>query len=83
MLKIGGIKYKIVLKDTENSCGQLNQRDNEIIINSTLSPEQKQITLLHEIIHAVNGELNEVVVDSLAQQLHQVLTENKLWEAIK
>ena len=49
---------------------------NIIKISSELKYTQYVETLVHEIIHFCNGELEERVVDGLAQQLTQVLLDN-------
>lgn len=79
-IKIGGHDIKIVFIDVldEETQGIFDSCKNTIFIDEKLSDSQKQVTLIHEIIHACNGELDEVILDSLAQQLYQVLAENDL-----
>lgn len=82
-LKIGGHIWKIdyvgksSLSD-DSPCGHIDRETGIITINKHLTNSCKQVTLLHEIIHAINFELNEELTDSLAEQLYQVLKDNKL-----
>lgn len=82
-LKIGGHQFRVELVegnnlDEDNTCGKCDKNKNTILISKSLSQSQKEVTLFHEIIHAVNGELEEEIVDSLAEQLYQVLSANNL-----
>lgn len=91
-LKIGAITYTIVEVDTRkyqdlgepNSMGKCDRASDTIYIDEDLTYAQKEITLLHEILHAINGEIEEAVVDGLAFGLHCVLAENDLqWGTIR
>ena len=66
-LKIGGHSYKIELvKEGElakNDCGSLSRENNKIYIDTKLSDSNRTVTLIHEILHAVNNELSESFVD--------------------
>ena len=58
IIDILGIKYKTkevecVSKD-ELRKGQINFLTNEILIDKTMSEQNKHITLMHEIIHGIN-----------------------------
>jgi len=85
-IKIGGHEFKIVFKkaslvDEGNAdSGSLDTDSNTIEINEKLTQSQKEVTLLHEIFHAMNTELNEVMVESLSQQLYQVFMDNKMFK---
>ena len=74
-VKIGGIKYKIVLRKMEDS-GEIDRSTNTISIDKEMAYEQQMVTLLHEMIHALNGELDEKTVDGLAVGLHQIIMDN-------
>lgn len=37
----------------------------------------KGVVLLHEILHAINGEMDHEIVEMLSQSLWQVLEQNK------
>lgn len=83
-LKIGGHVYKVEIVDDSSlcdndTCGKLDRSTNTISISKTLSDSSKSVTLLHEAIHAMNGELSEEVIDSLSEQLYQLLKDNQLY----
>lgn len=80
-IKIGGLNYKVSLVDPEiidNSMGSFNPALGEIQIRNDIRQEQKEATLLHEILHAINNEMEEKEVEALAQALYQVLSDNNL-----
>ena len=82
-LKIGGHIYKIVLEKGNNKLevrnyGKTMRDKNEIVLDSSLPKNQMVVTLFHEILHALNSQLNETLVDSLGEQLYQVFSDNKL-----
>jgi hypothetical protein len=77
-IKIGGVFYRVTLNSHERT-SFLDREDDELNINPRLSSQQMEIALLHEIIHGINlGITDEVLVEGLAQGLHQVLIDNKL-----
>ena len=82
-MKIGAHKYKIIyVKDHPlfemDKVGYLDRPNGKIYISEGMIETERQVALLHEILHVLNGELAEDVVDPLAQQLLQVLIDNKL-----
>ena len=80
-LKVGGIYYNILMvdaSDIEARFAELDYQTNTIKIIRTLSQEQKEEALLHEIIHTLNSKMIETSVEFLAQGLYQVFTDNKL-----
>lgn len=81
-LKIGGHIYKIIWKDDWGDNNDLGKTDfvrEEIWLNKLLmSQTAKESTLIHEILHAINTTLNHELLDSLAEQLYQVLADNRL-----
>lgn len=82
-LKIGGHKIKITLCDLPDGInGEFSTVLNEIKIDSKLPDSQRAVTLLHEILHALNSEFDKdiehILLESLSQQIYQVLTDNKL-----
>ena len=83
-LKIGGHTYKVIFEPDEaittngHSCGIYNREKGIIAINSNLIQSEQESTFFHEVLHCINSELNEITVESLAQQLYQVLSSNKL-----
>ena len=76
-LKIGGHQFKVIVKEFDD-CGKTKRTTNEMWIASDLTQSQKESTLFHEILHALNNELAHPLLDSLAEQLYQVLSDNKL-----
>lgn len=77
-LRIGGIEYKIILRPMENQCGEYDAVSQTISINSSLKQEIKEETLVHEILHAINNELDEREIEFLAQSIYQVFKGNKI-----
>ena len=82
-LKIGGHTYKVeVTKDKnkidDDSVGCLDRKTGTIYISEDLIQSEREATLLHEILHTLNGELTETFVEGLAQQLYQVLSDNQI-----
>jgi Zn-dependent peptidase ImmA (M78 family) len=82
-LRIGGHTIKVTLCDLPDGIdGEFSTDRNEIRINSKLPKSQRDVSLLHEIMHALNSEfdkdLQHIILESLSQQLYQVLSDNKL-----
>lgn len=79
-LKIGGHRYKILLvdpEDIERDCGHQNRARNVIKIRRDLPQSQLEETLIHEVLHAINGDLKEETVDFLAMAIYALLKDNK------
>lgn len=76
-LKIGGIWYKVDQVATSNS-GMADITKSSISINKDMAQPQKEVTLLHEILHCINIQLKDEPIEFLAQALYQVLKDNKL-----
>ena len=72
------IKFVDRLPEGMNGIGLFRRSENSIYILKELSDTQQLVTFFHEIVHAINGELAEVVVENLGEALGQVLVENKL-----
>lgn len=84
-LKVGGHIYKVILSSDlgENTDGDHDTETNKIRIRKTLPKSQKEVTFFHEVFHALNSEitnlsLGHVVLESLAQQMYQVLKDNNM-----
>lgn len=84
-LKIGGINYEVKIAnewpDHDYDDGEIfNDRKvgNVIYIREDLSDEARMITLIHEILHACNSTMNHEFIDSLSEQIYQVLKDNKM-----
>ncbi len=88
VIDILGIKYTVkevecVSKD-ELRKGQINYLTNEILIDKTMSLQNKEQTLWHEIIHAICEALgiqdicqDESRVQALATALYYTVRKNK------
>jgi hypothetical protein len=78
-LKIGAHTFTVLIRDLgEKQCGQTDLVKQTISIDSELTGTMLVTTLIHEIFHVMNTELEHVLLDSLAQQLTQVLLDNDL-----
>ena len=82
-VKLGTHKYKVKLvKESDffyaDKIGLTDKTKGIIFINKNLIQTEKDSTLWHEILHVINGELSEVIVDSLSQQIVGVLKDNNL-----
>jgi hypothetical protein len=83
-LKIGGHTITVdCSKELEGVNGVASAAKNSIQICSTLPTSQKEATLIHEIFHFLNTTfgsqvMNHALMDSLAEQFYQVLSDNKL-----
>lgn len=81
-LKIGGHMVTVLEKEMDD-CGTFDDEKMTITINSKMPQSRKESTLIHEIMHVFNSTLSESreghsLQDSLAEQLYQVLKDNKL-----
>lgn len=82
-LKIGGHTIKVELKKLDNLCGYYENKKGLIVIDSEMPQTLIESTLIHEIMHVMNSTIGEHTIghslqDSLAEQLYQVLRDNKL-----
>ena len=80
-LKIGAQKYKILFvkgDDIEKDCGECNPATLQIKIRKDMPVSQVEETLLHEIVHAINGGLDETTVDAISCGLYQVFKDNNI-----
>lgn len=89
-LKICGMEYEVRQDcDRELSCagldGEIRYAMQEIVIKSNYGEQYKEEVLLHEIVHGIFGAIgrddlrkDEVLTESFAQVLYQVLKDNKL-----
>jgi Zn-dependent peptidase ImmA (M78 family) len=84
-VKIGAITYKVIVTDgwhgIEGADGEnfsTIKMGNTIYINSTLTQEMKELTFLHEMMHAMNSTISHEFLDSLANQLYQTLKDANL-----
>lgn len=77
-IKIGGLVYKIEYKDLEEEMGKTYYSKQIIEIDNNQTKEQQELTLWHEIWHAKNNQRSEIEVESLAQDVYQIIKDNKL-----
>ncbi len=79
-LKIGAYTFKVILvKEWEGEhLGKCDYDEETISIRASLSQTGKEQTLFHEILHAINSELDHALLESLSQQLYQVLKDNRM-----
>lgn len=84
-LDVLGKKIKVVFRDMteENVCGHYIYSSNLIEINNMLTKETQEITLIHELIHAVffragvlNTKVSEDIEEIICDQVAKVITEN-------
>lgn len=83
ILKVGGHSIKVLLvpKDEASEkdyCGETSYQEDIIRIDSSLSQGWKESSLIHEILHNLNTTMDHEFLDSLAEQLYQVLKDNNL-----
>ena len=82
-LKIGGHVVKIVEVSKEEAiekdyCGETSYQEDIIRLDSSMSQTWKESSLIHEILHNLNTTMNHEFLDSLAEQIYQVLKDNNL-----
>jgi len=82
-LKVGGNYYTIKLVDREDisnerDSGECNAAKLSIKIGEDMPQGAKEVTLIHEILHALNITLDEKDIEFLAQGIYQVLKDNNL-----
>lgn len=80
-----GKKIKVVFRDMteENVCGHYVYNENLIEINTKTTRETQEITLLHELVHAVffrsgvlNAKISSDLEEVISDQLAKVIIEN-------
>ena len=76
-IEILGKTYVVTYQNPDNMCGTMGSCNRErgfILIDNTLNTDQQNETLLHEIIHVIDGELklnlDETTVARLAVGLY-------------
>ena len=80
-LKIGAHTFEVRVEDNwpgkGDTVGLCDREKNTIHVDSKLAQSYQWSTLLHEILHAINSEIDHAILDSLAEQLNQVLCDNQ------
>lgn len=86
-LKIGGRTYQIIIRnrskdDGVNAVASANSFFQKIFIDSDFLQEGKESALIHEIMESINGHndlrMEHQSLQTLSEQLYQVLKDNKL-----
>ena len=81
-LAVNIVDYPRVSESDSSNWGMYKAGEQEILIQSSLSEERKEETLLHEILHAVSYELglnlSEHQVECLASGLYSVYKNSNL-----
>jgi Zn-dependent peptidase ImmA (M78 family) len=78
-IKIGNITYEIKIKKLKKTLGLHKPIKQQIILSENMSEEMTRNTFFHELVHAlffqvgaVNERQNEVLVQSLANELEKL-----------
>ena len=79
-VNILGYEYKIKPKKMKRALGKFKFSKLEIVIDTKQNDQQKESTVLHEMVHAISAhlklDLSEEVVTRLETGLYQSLTNN-------
>lgn len=77
-IKIGAVVWKVSIEKLEDSkCGSTNVKKLLIKIDSEQDKRAQELTFIHELLHAINTEVNdEVVNEYMALSLYQIIQEN-------
>lgn len=80
-LKIGGQYIRVIVTDDvpRDGNGFWDNRKATIFIYKNMPVSEQEVTLVHEIIHALNNSIEEKEVEFLAQGIYQVLVDNRLY----
>lgn len=65
----------VVKDDLENRTGEFDFSKLRIVIEKS-NPHVMGLTLIHEIMHAMNNEVREDIVEFYAQSFYQVIQDN-------
>lgn len=85
-LKIGGHTFTvkevsevaIEAINTADDMGSCDLQELVIYLSADQSQSRKEAVLIHEILHALNPQMKHVFLTGLAEQLYQVLKDNRL-----
>jgi len=89
-VKVGGMTYTVLYKSDVNIDGVKRydtcDRENMVIeIRDSMNKPLTDLTLIHEIVHAIDFEycidMTESQVEQMANGLYQVLVDNEFEEA--
>lgn len=85
-LKIGGHTFAVKFVsevaidaiNTESDMGSCDLQECIIYLSDDQNQSRKEAVLIHEILHAINPQMNHTILTGLAEQLYQVLSDNKM-----
>lgn len=81
-LKIGAHTVRVVVADhwqeDAGNFGEWVADENTIYLRNDISDTLMFSTLIHEVMHVMNSTMEHAFLDSLAEQLSQVLLDNGL-----
>lgn len=78
-LKIGAHTFAVVHRDVGGDrCGLTDYVKQTISLDSQLTGTVELAVLIHEVLHVCNSELDHALLDSIAQQITQVLVDNDM-----
>lgn len=76
-IKIGAVKYRLrEVDEIVDAVGEYDPIKCEIRILKNLKQDMRQLSLIHELIHAINNELTEFQTEALAQGIHSLIKDN-------
>lgn len=76
-IKVGAHTIKVRTMSMDK-CGEFDREKLTIHLADWLPDTQREATFIHELFHVLNNELDHALLDSLAEQLYQVLRDNRL-----
>lgn len=80
-VKIGARIYTVEEVDgdeLDDACGDLSEPLQRIRIRAGMKQPAKELTFIHEVLHAMNDQVEETDIGFWASAIHQFLIENKL-----
>lgn len=82
-VKIGGHWIDVVFEHLENQNANFDWELNRITISDRLTPDNAESAFIHECLHAMNsswgdGDFGHALLDSLAEQIYQLLSDNDI-----
>jgi len=81
MVKIGGHKYRVVIGKTPGeNLGSLNRTNGTITLSDKIIRSEQEETFLHEVLHAINSQIDEVATESISSGIYAFLKDNKMVE---
>lgn len=78
-IKVGGIRYRVQVvgsEELEDKVGGKIATDKCLIKIIKAEPQYMHQTFLHEVLHAINMEIEEEKIEFLSQALYQVICDN-------